>query len=125
MTIGHSRPKQILDWAISTFGVIAILKDERASRFLEEALELAQAQGLREAIAETILARVYARKPGDVETEIGQALLTLECLAENLGLCADELAGREFDRIQKLPRDYFVRRQNVKAEDGVGRKVQA
>lgn len=118
-----SRPKHIYEWAIGTFGVIATFQDERAARFLEEALELAQAQGVSEAIAETILARVYAREPGDIAKEIGQAQLTLECLAESRGLCADGLAQQEFDRVRALPKNYFVRRQNAKAKLGIGREA--
>ncbi len=116
----NTRPQEILAWAISTFGVIAIRRDERASRFLEEALELAQVEGVSEAMAETILARVYSRSCGDVTREIGQAQLTLECLAENISLDSDDLARQEFDRVRRLPKDYFVRRQNDKAALGIG-----
>lgn len=118
-----SRPKQVYKWAIGTFGIIATFQDERASRFLEEALELAQAQGLSEAIAEIILSRVYNRPPGNISKEIGQAQLTLECLAESRGLCADKLAQQEFDRVRALPKNYFVRRQNAKAKLGIGREA--
>ncbi len=40
------RPKAFLQWAIDTFGPVAANRDERAARFVEEAIELAHAEGL-------------------------------------------------------------------------------
>ncbi len=114
------RPAAVYDWAVNTFGIVATSQDERAARFLEEAIELVQAMGLSEIMAEAILARVYSRNPGDPAQEIGQAQLTLECLAETAGFCADAEAELEFERIRRLPKDYFVRRQNAKAKIGIG-----
>jgi uncharacterized protein with PIN domain len=115
-----TRQTQVHDWAVQTFGIVAICRDERAARFLEEAIELAHAIGLSETMAEAILARVYSRNRGDVAQEIGQSMLTLECLAQNEELCADDLARQEFDRVRALPKDYFVKRQNAKAKLGIG-----
>jgi hypothetical protein len=115
-----TRQTQVHDWAVRTFGLVAVCRDERAARFLEEAIELAHAIGLSETMAEAILARVYSRKRGDVPQEIGQSMLTLECLAQNEELCADDLARQEFDRVRALPRAYFVKRQNAKAKQGIG-----
>jgi hypothetical protein len=108
------RPKAFLQWAVDTFGPVATHKDERLARFVEEALELAQAGGMSLETLDRILWRVYRRAPGEVAKEIGQAQATLECLAENLGLSADAEAEREFARVKGIPQDEWTRRHEAK-----------
>lgn len=119
----QKRPQQIYAWATSVFGPVATFTDERVKRFVEEAIEVAHSCGLKEHFIETITSRVYDRKRGDTAQEIGQAQMTLECLAESIGLSADIEADREFDRVQSLPKDYFVQRQNEKAAAGIAAKT--
>lgn len=108
------RPKAFLEWASKTFGPIARNPDERAARFIEEAIELIHAEQIPRETLDRIADRVYSRSRGDVYKEIGQAMATLECLAENLGLSADAEAEREFSRVQSIPQDEWIRRHDAK-----------
>lgn len=108
------RPKAFLQWAVQTFGPIASNRDERAARFVEEALELAHAEGIDVWMIDRIMWRVYSRPRGEVAKEIGQAQATLECLAENLGLSADAEAEREFARVKGISQEEWTRRHDAK-----------
>lgn len=69
-------------WLTATFDrAICFSKEERGLRFLEEALELAQATGVSAEKAQRLLQVVYAKEPGAVQAEVGDALNTLLCLA--------------------------------------------
>lgn len=108
------RPKAFLLWALNTFGPIAINRDERAARFIEEAIELVHTQELPREVLNRIADRVYSRPRGEAGKEIGQAMATLECLAENVGLSADAEAEREFARVQSIPQSEWPRRHDAK-----------
>lgn len=109
------RATEALRWAAQMFGDIVYDTGERALRFLEEALELVQTQGLTAERAHALVDRVYGREPGDVFKEIGQAQLTLDVLCENAGYDPYLEAEREFRRILAIPKDEWRRRQNAKA----------
>jgi hypothetical protein len=109
------RPQAFLAWAVNTFGSIARDRGERVARFIEEALELAQAEGFPRHAVAFICNRVYSRAPSEfVAREVGQAQATLECLAENIGLSADAEAAREFARVQTIPKEEWQRRHAAK-----------
>jgi len=55
---------EVFRWAVDTFGPIAKDRVERATRFVEEATELAQACGVSEARMRAVVERVYSRPPG-------------------------------------------------------------
>lgn len=81
---------QVASWMAMCFGPeVSADKKERAFRFLEEALELAQASGVSRGEAGLQLTYTYNRPEGKVEDEVGQVLLTLAALcnahALNLG----------------------------------------
>lgn len=115
----NDRPKLVLQWAREMFGLIALDRVERAARLVEEALELGQAQGLDLITAKRIAERVYTRPAGSAAKEIGQVVMTLEALAENLGISAEVEAQREFIRVSSISRDEWQRRHNLKAEIGI------
>lgn len=108
------RPKAFLQWAIDTFGPVAAHRDERAARFVEEAIELAHAEGLDLLTVDRIMWRVYNRPRGHTAKEIGQAMATLECLAENIGLNAADEAEKEFARVQAIPQEEWTARHDAK-----------
>lgn len=110
----HARPTLFLAWAVDTFGQIAISRDERAARFIEEAIELVHVEKLPKDVLLRIIERVYSRPRGDVYKEIGQAQVTLECLAENVGLSADAEAEREFARVRSIPLEEWTKRHDAK-----------
>ena len=114
-----TRPEQVLRWAVNTFGLVARNRDERAARLVEEAVEVAQAEGVAIDVLERIVRRVYSRPAGDVAQEIGGLAMTLDACAENIGIDAQQEAWRELGRVLDLPRDHFVKKHAEKAADGV------
>lgn len=114
-----SRPAEFLAWAVRTFGPIALDRQDRAARFLEEAIELAQSEDVSVDVVKVIVDRVYQRPGGYLHKEIGQAMVTLECLAENLGISADAEAAREFDRVRSIPPEEHQRRFAAKIAMGI------
>lgn len=122
--MGQQRQKQALAWACNTFTpAVALNLKERSSRFIEEAIELAQAAGLGKAAVLAIVDRVYTRKPGGVHREVGQAVMTLEALAELFSIDADVEADKELKRVQSIPLQEWHRRQAAKAALGIAMVV--
>jgi hypothetical protein len=113
------RPARALIWAIGVFGPIAANPVERATRFIEEALELAQSIGVPADRAAAIHARVYARAPGFSTMEIGQAALTLELLAEAIGMNLDASADAELARVRAISNEEWQRRHEAKVRAGI------
>jgi cyanophycinase-like exopeptidase len=79
----------------------SVSRATRASRFLEEAVELAQAAGMSPAQAFTIVDYVFQRRPGEPSQEVGGVMITLSILATSLGISVDEAWCAEFDRIHQ------------------------
>jgi hypothetical protein len=74
--------QRVAAWLTECFGVEAASdRAERAHRFLEEALELAQAAGCSRDEAIALVEYVFSRPPGGFESEVGGTLVTLS------GLC--------------------------------------
>jgi hypothetical protein len=113
------RPAEFLAWARSTFGPVALLRSERLLRFVEEAIELAHAEGMERDAFNRVADRVYARPPGDVGKEIGQTQACLEMFAENIGLSSDAEAQREWERVQDIPQAEWDRRHAAKVAIGI------
>jgi hypothetical protein len=113
------RPKEFLAWAADTFGPIALKRSERLLRFIEEAVELAHADGMKRADLERLIERVYSRAPGHVCREIGQAQACLETYAEAIGASADEQAAKEFDRVRTIPKSEWTKRHAAKIAVGI------
>jgi NTP pyrophosphatase (non-canonical NTP hydrolase) len=84
-------------WMQACFGpAISADKVERNHRFLEEALELVQANGCTRSEAHQLVDYVFDRSTGDLHQECGGVMVTLAalCLASNLemdGAAEDEL----------------------------------
>ena len=85
MTLPFQR--RVVDWARQCFGQDHI-KDHRvrALRFVEEALELAQACGLSDNEVRRVLVYVYNRPTGDIHQEVAGTMLTLAVLADLHGV---------------------------------------
>ncbi|QSB01999.1 hypothetical protein JWZ98_03285 [Methylomonas sp. EFPC1] len=115
-----SRQTSILQWAINTFGEeTANVTGERIRRFLEEAIELAQAVGMEDEEVINMVEYVFARPAGNVAQEIGQAGVSLLALAQHLNINAEHEERKEFDRITSLPAEHWQARQNAKADKGM------
>jgi NTP pyrophosphatase (non-canonical NTP hydrolase) len=109
----------ILEWAAATFGRIALHKEERVLRFIEEAVELAQANDLPVDKLHAVVDYVYAKPKGDVTKEAGAVGTTLLALCELHNISADDAERNEAERIVKMDPAYFRERHNKKAAGGI------
>jgi hypothetical protein len=84
------------DWALTCFGEKVVAdRQERAFRFLEEALELVQSAGVTKEEAEKLVNYVFSRPVGDPPQELGGTVVTLAVFAGNLGY--NMLAAGDFE----------------------------
>lgn len=73
--------KRVQDWLIACFGIEdSVNQKERAHRFLEEALELAQAGGCTADEAARMVDYVFSRPTGTISQETGGVMTTLAAL---------------------------------------------
>lgn len=73
-------------------------RSERTHRFLEEALELAQANGCSRRDAIALVEYVFGRPQGQPDLEVGGVMVTLASLCSATGLNMDEAGDRELER---------------------------
>lgn len=113
------RQAEVLKWAIDTFGKEAISKRERAKRFLEEAIELAQAAGLERWEAKNLVEYVFNRPAGEIGQEVGGVMVTLMsfAVAHNISVKAEE--DREVSRVLAIDPVVFRERHAAKKRAGV------
>lgn len=87
----------IADWSNRT---------ERTHRFLEESLELAQANGCSRADALALVDYVYGRPIGAADLEVGGVMVTLAALCSaseiNMDEAGDSELKRNWDRIETI-----------------------
>lgn len=114
-----ARPKEFLDWAVDTFGPIAMTRKERLRRFAEEALELLHAECMPLEELDRIMWRVWKRPPGETLKEIGQVQACLETFAESIGASADDEAHKEFARVRSIPKNEWQKRHAAKVAIGI------
>lgn len=94
--------QRVAPWMQECFGPeISADKVERNHRFIEEALELVQANGMSREEAHQLVEYVYGRDQGDINQEVGGVMVTLAalCLANDLDMHA--AAETELARIWK------------------------
>lgn len=81
-------------------------RGERTHRFLEEALELAQANGCSRTDALALVDYVFGRPQGDPVQEVGGVMVTLASLCSATGLNMNESGdlelARNWDRIDEI-----------------------
>lgn len=109
-----TRSAEFLAWAKDTYGSVSRIRVERLLRFVEEAIQLAHADGIDRDMLITLLDRVYSRPKGEINQEIAQTQVCLEMYAENIGESSDQLAERERQRIQTIPKEEWQRRNAIK-----------
>jgi hypothetical protein len=123
MRLRDFRQKLVSAWVASTFGEsVASNMPERIARFVEEAVELAQAGRFPKAKILAIVEHVYSKNPGEVAQEVGGCGVTLLAFCAASGISADDCERREVERITSLPADYFREGQNIKAQAGVAKR---
>lgn len=116
---GEERAKRGYAWAMEVYGERTKEARYQAFRFLEEAMELAQTQGLTLDDFIRTAQYVSARKVGDTKIEIGDTRLCLDILAENLGLSVDGCYTSCLTRIQFLDPDKCRAKDDAKVACGL------
>ncbi len=118
-----SRPARILEWVHRCFGVHPDHgPTDRATRLLEEAIEVAQAAGVSQARAHAVLVHVYSRPAGELAQEIGGVGVCAEALAELVGTSLEAETQTEWERICAHTPEHFTRRHQAKADAGIARQ---
>ncbi|CDP50668.1 Phage protein [Devosia sp. DBB001] len=91
---------RVAAWMLECFGPkIAMDKIERADRFIEEALELAQATGWTPDRGHALVDYVFGRPVGEIGQEVGGVMVTLAAFCNALDVNIHAEAEREVDRI--------------------------
>ncbi len=115
------RQQVVFNWVERVFGAgIARNVIERATRVLEEAIEVAQAAGVTRETALAVLSRCYGRDVGDVRDEVANLSVTLLALCGTLKVSAETLERDEIERILAIPEGHMRDRQSRKHADGIG-----
>lgn len=93
---------RVAAWMLECFGP-EITKDriERADRFVEEALELAQSIGWTADRGHALVDYVFGRPVGEVGQEVGGVMVTLAALCNVFEIDIEAEAKREVDRITR------------------------
>jgi len=113
------RQKAVAKWVEDTFGSEVMEPVERATRVLEETLELAQAAGVPGTDVLRLFRRVYDRPIGALRQEVGGVGVTLLAFCESVGIDADQAESDEFDRARGKPCDEMRARHQSKVEAGL------
>jgi exonuclease I len=93
-----SYQRRVDDWLEACFPPSAKADvRERTFRFLEEALELAQANGCSRGDAIELVNYVFARPHGQPEQEVGGVMVTLASLCSASKINMDEAGDRELE----------------------------
>lgn len=97
----------VVQWLLECFGVEKSQdKTERFHRFLEEAIELAQACGCTEADAYLLVSYVFNRPKGEARQEVGGVMTTLAALCYANGFdmkqCGEDELKRVWMKIEEI-----------------------
>lgn len=114
---------RVSNWIRSNFGSDAMDLQERATRVLEEAIELAQAEGVRIGDVNLLTAHVYAKPAGEPSQEVGGIGVCLLAWAGATDRELWPLIETEIDRIHTKTADHFRARHQVKVDAGVAKKA--
>lgn len=118
-----NRQKAVIQWVEDTFGKSSLTTRERALRVLEEAIELAQAEGIEINQACSVAEHVFSKPPGDPVQEVGGLGVTLLAYCEARGVSADMEERREFNRVLAVDPAHFRARHNKKADASIAARA--
>ena len=94
--------QRVAQWMYGIFARATVEGEgERALRLLEEATEAAQACGVNEAQALTIVTHVYSCPPGEIAQELGGVAVTLAALCQATGVDLESTAQAEIERCER------------------------
>jgi len=115
----RQRQAVVMKWAIDAFGNFnATNPQQRAVRFMEEAIELYQAVGAPKEMLHKLVDFVFERHVGKLKQEFGGVSLTLLALAESLLMDADAEEIVEITRCLVLGPEHFTKRNEEKDAAG-------
>jgi len=117
------RQSIVAAWVRVTFGEESFTRNERVIRFLEEAIELAQSEGMPIETLLAVVRHVYSKPAGSISQEVGGVGITLLAYCEYIGISADACELAEWERISAIDVNYFRQRQNKKADAGIAARV--
>lgn len=108
-------------WMEEVFGEdIACDMLERIMRFLEEALELAQAEGMTRDEAKRVVDYVWNRDTGECNQEVGGVMVTLAGYCAKKGISMSDEAIKEYARINSFEmRKKIFEKQAFKRSQGL------
>ena len=111
--------RRVAVWVESVFGLDSLLhRKNRALRVVEEAVELAQAEGCDELSMYKIVQRVYSRPVGSPPREGAAVFLTLLAWAEASRTDLPQVLRDELDHLEEIPAEHFRQRQREKHQAG-------
>jgi hypothetical protein len=106
-------------WVVSRLGGELLRnRPERAMRLAEEAIELAQAEGVSESDVARIVARVYSRPKGEPTQEMGGVMVCCHAWAIAAFQDLDKLTEREVNRVEAVPAEVTRAKHAAKAHAG-------
>lgn len=109
-----------VEWGVRCFGTQHVFNRKiRALRFLEEAIELAQACDIPKRKVAKLVKAVYARDVGNARQEVGGCMVTLAVFANAAHLDLEEEFDREVRRVLAKDPKYFAKRNKQKIALGL------
>lgn len=107
-------------WAVRAFGNAHVSNPRlRALRLLEEAIELAQAEGIQRHMIDHCTEIVYGRPVGHADQEIGGVLMTAAVYCHCKGLNIENSLRIELNRVLSKPIEHFSQRNKEKLDLGL------
>lgn len=103
----HTFQARVHEWTTACFPTSARADvAERAHRFLEEAIELAQASNCTREDAHALVDYVFSRPEGETFQEVGGVLVTLAALCNikdtDMELAGEQELSRNWSRIEQI-----------------------
>jgi hypothetical protein len=90
---------RVKSWLRACFGdTVGADREERTHRFLEEAIELAQANGCSKRETLMLVDYVFSRPHGKIDEEVGGVMVTLAGLCNAIGVSMHDAGDRELAR---------------------------
>ena len=110
---------RVAEWVRTRIGRAHMAPAERAMRLLEEAMELAQAEGVNEAQVYAQMKHVFSRPAGEPLQEGAGVAVCLLAWCAARGVLFREVAEREVDRIEAKPIEQILGSLARKADAGL------
>ena len=119
------RQSKIFKWVKALMGEEGAKNSkERAMRLLEEATEVAQAEGITIDECHNLIGHVYRKPVGEPFQEAGGVAITFGAYCAVKGFDPDEVEQVELDRLYSKPIEYYKARHQKKVEAGVATEPQ-